>query len=173
MIGLLRAVGDQSSLPEIRRCAYHPDPRVRLEALRSLFAFRAPVAPDILEKAVNDPDPRVAEPVVALVREYRVVEAIDPLVGILVKWDPFGRQRSIRLSALRALGDLAHPAVLPRLSRFFRDWLVPIVAIEERRVAFESLRSYPESAGHPLVQKGLKSRDRAIREICRRLAGGP
>ena len=173
MVLLLRAVGDRSSLQEIRRCALHPNPRVRLEALRSLLTLDAHAPRDTLERGINDPDPTVVEGVITLAGERGIAESVDPLVALLAKWDPFGRRRSIRLSALGALGQLADPAALPRLGRFFRDWLVPIVAIEERRAAFECLASYPEPARRPLVQKGLTSRDLAICEICRRLAGRP
>lgn len=107
---------------------------------------------------------------IALAGDSGSVEAVDPLVSILTRWDPFGRRRGIRLRALRALGDLAHPTALPRLSRFFRDWRVPIVAMEERRAAFESLKTYPDSVRTHLVHKGLRFSDPRIRETCRRLA---
>ncbi len=171
MVVLLRTIGDRSSLPEIRRCAFHPDLRVRLEALKSLLAFDLAGARELLRQAIHDPDPKVAEVAIALAGEHGTTEVADLLVDILTKWDPLGRRRPIRLKALWALGELAHPAALARLGRFFREWPVPLVSIEERRAAFESLRAYPEPARRPLVQKGLTSRDPVIREICRRLAG--
>src|SRR5213592_654099 len=36
---LLRSVNDRSSLPDIHRSARHPDLRVRMEAIKSLFAL--------------------------------------------------------------------------------------------------------------------------------------
>lgn len=171
MVVLLRTIGDRSSLPEIRRCAFHPDLRVRLEALKSLLAFDVAGARGLLRQAIHDPDPKIAEVAIALAGEHGTTEVADLLVEILTKWDPLGRRRPIRLKALWALGELAHPVALARLGRFFREWPVPLVSIEERRAAFESLRAYPEPARRPLVQKGLTSRDPVIREICRRLAG--
>ncbi len=172
MIVLLTAAGDRASLPEIRRCARHRDARVRLAALKTLLAFGAPDARELLAEVVRDRDPKVAEIAVALAGKHATADvAVEPLVGLLTRWDPFGRRRQARVRALHALAELGDPAALARLGRFFRDRRIPIVALEERQIAFESLGSYPESARQPLVAQGLRSRAAPIREICRRLAG--
>lgn len=167
---LLRKVGDTTSLPEVRRCANHPDLRVRLEAIKTLVAFDPNVSRELLEKAINDPDPKLAEAAVVLAGSYGITEAVGPLVAILTRWDPLGRRRPLRIKALRALGELADSAALKRLGRFFREWPFPGASLEERRAAFRSLESYPESARGPLLERGLKSRDAQIREICRSLS---
>ncbi len=89
---------------------------------------------------------------------------------ILLRWDFFGRRRSMRLKALRALADLGDAAVLPRLGRFFREWPFPLVSIDERRSAYRYLSSYDAAARSPWVARGEKSRDPVIRDICRGLA---
>jgi hypothetical protein len=170
MIALLRAVGDTTLLPAIRRHAVHPDLRVRLEALKSLVTLDAYESRDILRRAMNDPNPRVAEVVVALAGKYGTPDLLDPLVILLSGWDVLRRNRAVRLRALRALGEFADPRALPHLAQFFRNWRVPLVSVEERRAAFESLQGYPEAARRRFVENGLRSKDPAIREMCRRLA---
>jgi hypothetical protein len=165
MVLLLRRVQDRSAMSEILRCADHPDLRVRLEAIRALFAFDTKVPRDLLARTINHPDPRLAEAAVLLTGQHGITQAIDLLVEILLRWDFFGRKRSMRLKALRALADLGDPAVLPRLGRFFREWPFPLVAIEERRY----LSSYDPGARAPWVARGEKSRDAVIRDICRGL----
>ena len=170
MVLLLRRVQDRSAMSEILRCADHPDLRVRLEAIRALFAFDTKVPRDLLARTINHPDPRLAEAAVLLTGQHGITQAIDLLVEILLRWDFFGRKRSMRLKALRALADLGDPAVLPRLGRFFREWSFPLVAIEERRSAYRYLSSYDRGARAPWVARGEKSRDAVIRDICRGLA---
>jgi HEAT repeat protein len=170
MVLLLRRVQDRSAMSEILRCADHPDLRVRLEAIRALFAFDTKVPRDLLARTINHPDPRLAEAAVLLTGQHGITQAIDLLVEILLRWDFFGRKRSMRLKALRALADLGDPAVLPRLGRFFREWPFPLVAIEERRSAYRYLSSYDPGARAPWVARGEKSRDAVIRDICRGLA---
>jgi HEAT repeat protein len=157
-------------MSEILRCADHSDLRVRLEAIRALFAFDSKVPRDLLARTIHHPDPRLAEAAVLLSGQHGITQATDLLVEILLRWDLLGRKRSLRLKALRALADLGDPAVLPRIRRFFRSWLIPLVALEERRAAFRLLASYPEAARAPYVTKGERSRDPMIRDICRALA---
>jgi HEAT repeat protein len=169
MVLLLRRVQDRSAVDEIRRCADHPDLRVRLEAIRALFAFDSKVPRDLLARTIHHPDPRLAEAAVLLTGQHGITEATDLLVDILRRWDLLGRRRSIRLKALRALADLGNPAVLPRIAHFFREWPFPIVALEERRAAYRLLGSYDEAPRAPYVAHGERSRDSMIRDICRGL----
>jgi hypothetical protein len=170
MVLLLRRVQDRSAMGEILRCADHADLRVRLEAIRALFAFDTKVPRDLLARTINHPDPRLAEAAVLLSGQHRITQASDLLVEILLRCDFFGRRRSMRLKALRALADLGDAAVLPRLGRFFRERPFPLVSIEERRSAYRYLSSYDAAARAPWVARGEKSRDPVIRDICRGLA---
>jgi hypothetical protein len=170
MVLLLRRVQDRSAMSEILRCADHPDLRVRLEAIRALFAFDSKVPRDLLARTIRHPDPRLAEAAVLLSGQHGITQAADLLVDILREWDFLGRRRSLRLKALRALADLGDPAVLPRIGRFFREWPFPLVALEERRAAYRHLHSYDAAARAPWVARGVRSRDPVIRDICRVLA---
>lgn|GEM_PF-557736 len=172
MVLLLRRVQDRSAMDEIRRCADHSDLRVRLEAIRALFAFDSKVPRDLLARTIHHPDPRLAEAAVLLTGQHGITEATDLLVEILRRWDLLGRRRSMRLKALRALADLGDSAVLPRIAYFFREWPIPIVAREERRAAYRLLGSYDEAARAPYVAQGERSRDAMIRDICRGLRRG-
>jgi hypothetical protein len=169
MVLLLRRVQDRSAMSEILRYADHSDLRVRLEAIRALFAFDSKVPRDLLARTIHHPDPRLAEAAVLLTGQHGITQATDLLVEILLRWDLLGRKRSLRLKALRALADLGDPAVLARLDRFFREWPFPLVAREERRSAYRLLGSYAEAARAPYVARGEKSRDAVIRDICRAL----
>jgi HEAT repeat protein len=169
MVLLLRRVHDKTAMSEILRCADHPDLRVRLEAIRALFAFDTKVPRDLLTRTIHNPDPRLAEAAVLLSGQHGITQATDLLVEILLRWDLLGRRRSLRLKALRALADLADPAVLPRLDRFFRERPFPVVALEERRAAYRLLGSYDPAARAPYIARGERSRDSLIRDICRAL----
>lgn len=171
MLALLHAVGDHGSLPHMRTLARHPDLRVRLEAIKSLFAFDTEVPGELLEAAVNDPDPKLAESAVTLVGQYGIVQAVDALVALLGRWDLLGRRRGLRLKAIKALSELRDASALPRLGRFFREYrLLALVPLEERRAAFRSLESYPPEARLPILESGMRSRDPEIRQTCERLA---
>jgi len=170
MIVLLRTVGDRTSLPEIRRFAHHSDLRLQLEAIKTLFAFESNVSRDLLEKLIHDPDPKLAEMAIALVGNYGIVEAVDPLLAIVEPLDLFGRRRSLRLRALRALGELAVPSTLPRLRRYFKGHLIQVVSAEERQVAFEILESFLPADRAEYVQWGMRSKDPKVKATAERLS---
>ena len=169
MIVLLQRVGDRSALASIRRAADHHDLRVRLEAIKWLLAYDPEVPGDLLEKAINDPDLKLAEAAIVLAGSYGIKEAVDPLLAIVDGYDLLGKRRTLRIKALKALGDLGDPAVLPRLDRYFRSPMLTMVSLEERHAAFRSLPSYPPEARRPYVERGLRARDAEIRRICERL----
>jgi hypothetical protein len=170
MLLLLRQIGDRSSLPQVRRLAVNADLRVKLEAIRSLFALDREPPTELLAAVIHDPDAKLAEAAVTLAGARGFLEAAAPLTDLLRPWDPFGRRRALRLRALKALGQLGAPAALPRLERFARRFNLAPIAIEERRAFFQSLGGYPAEARAPYVARGLTFPDPAIREICRRLA---
>ncbi len=170
MMALLRAVGDRTTLPQVRRLAQHADLRVRLEAIKTLFSLDTGVPRSLLDDAIASPDPKEAEAAVVLVGNYGIAEGLEPLLGLLEGWDLRGQRRSLRVKALRALGELGDPAALGPLDRFFKGAWLPVLSAEERRAAYDSLAGYPLEARAPLVQRGLQARDPKVRACCERLA---
>ena len=161
---------DRTSLPQLRTLARHSDLRVRMEAIKSLFALDETVSTSLLDDLVKDPDAKVAEAAVALVGSYGIKEGVVPLLRILDGNDLFGARRSIRLKALRALGELSDARVLPHIERFFTSSRLPWPSRQERHVAWESLANYPPGVRNSLVRRGLQSSDARVRAICARFA---
>ena len=170
MLVLLRRVGDPGSLPHVRRATAHPDLRVRLEAIRNLFTFEAAASRDLLRAAIHDPDPRLAGEAIELAGAHGIAEAVEPLLALLVPWDPFGRRRALRLKAIRALGELADGKALAALARYGARFPWPPIAAEERRALYRSLGAYPAAARRELVERGRRSRDPEVRLLARQLA---
>ena len=142
---------------------------LRLEAMKSLFALDPSVPATLLENAINDRDAKLAESAIALVGSYGIREGIEPLLKILDKSDPFGAKRSLRLRAIKALGELGDPSALPRLAKFFSDSILPWPSRSERRAAWESLAGYPAAARAEWIEQGRRSRDAEVRALSERL----
>jgi hypothetical protein len=173
MIVLLRTVGDQGSLPALRRLAQHGDLRVRLEAIKSLFAFDSQMPTELLARAIDDPDPKLAESAIGLAAAYNLAQAVPPLLALLAKSDRLGRRRAVRLRALRTLGVLGDPSMLGELDRLFlRERWFGKPNADERAAAFRALAGLTPQDRDASVERGLTSRDPAVRAICRALAEG-
>jgi HEAT repeat protein len=102
---------------------------------------------------------------------YGIKEAVDPLLRMVGERDLLGIRKQTRMHAIRALGDLAEARALDGMQQFFTDSFLPWPPRDERRVAFESLAGYAADARLPILEKGLKSRDPVVREICLKLKG--
>jgi HEAT repeat protein len=169
MIVLLRALKDQTSLPEMRKLARHPDLRVRMEAIKSLFAMDSNVPQNLLDHLFNDADPKIGQTAVVLAGNSSIKEAVDPLLRIVQPPDYFGANRQLRLKAIHALGEIGEPRALASLQKFFAFSLLPWPPKAEKYAAWESLKGYPTDARKPLLDTGLKSADGHVREICSRI----
>jgi hypothetical protein len=173
MLLLLRRVGDSRSLPAVRRCVEHPDLRVRLEAIHTLFAFDRDVPHELLRRALHDPDLRQAEAAMELAGKYGIVEAVEPIVAYLQAWDLFGKRRAVRLKAIRALAAIGNPSALAGLGRFHRRFPLFTPAVEERRELYRTLPAYPEESYQDWIESGRRSRDAEIRRLCAGMGPGP
>ncbi len=168
IVSLLRQIGVGLSLDILGKMIRHEDSRVRIETVKCIPDLAGEVTPEFVERVIEDPDPRVVELAIGIFGASRIEKAKEPLVRLLKSSSKPGRHRGVRLRAIRALGEIGDPAVLPELAPFFRSWF-STVGTEERQVAFRSLALYPDEARKPWIKKGRLSPDPVVREICRSL----
>lgn len=169
MVSLLGAVEEQRATGAVRDLLGHDDDRVKLEALRFLGRLdpllkASAVRPLLLEEAGS-----LRERAIDLCGRYRVRAAVEPLISLATTFDPLGRQRSLRLQAVDALGRIGDPAALAALDSYFSPGVSRHNA-EERRAAYRSLAGYPAAARAELVARGRGFRDDEIRSLCEELA---
>ena len=169
MVVLLRTLGDHTALSDIRPLARHDDLRVRLEAIKTLFALDTNPSPALLDDMFNDADAKVVEAAVGLVGSYGIKEAVQPLLRILEGSDIFGARRKLRIKAVRALGEIGDARALPHIERFLKTSILPWPSRDERYAAWESLQRYPAETRSALIERGRRSSDPQIRAICERL----
>ena len=173
MLLLLRRVGDARSVPSVRRCVDHPDLRVRLEAIHTLFTFDRDVPADLLRKALHDSDPRQSEAAVELAGKYGIAEAVEPIVELLRARDPLGKRRAVRLKGIRALAAIGDPRALAGLGRFHSRFQLLPPAPEECRELYRTLPAYPEESYQDWIVDGLRSADPEIRRLSAAMGPAP
>jgi HEAT repeat protein len=171
MLSLLRQIGDPIPLNALRSSLEHADARVRLEAVKSLGSVSPEPPRELLAALLEDEDAKIAESTAGAIGATRLAAGRDLLVALLKRADPLARNTPLRVRALQALGQIGDPAVLEDLGHFFRGWFA-VVSPDERKAAFASLRGYPPEVRVDWAKKGLRAPDPAVREICRKLAGG-
>ena len=155
MLSLLRQTNTRIPLAKLQPCLDHDDPRVRAEAIRCLALPGAAPSAALITRLIADPDERVSEAAVAVVGSGKIAAGSEPLLALLRPADPLGRNRSLRLKALHALGELGDPRALGELKSFFRGWL-PGVSGDERRGRGSTSRFTSRCAAHRCRQSGSR-----------------
>lgn len=168
VLSLLQDVGDARAVASAQSCLRHPDPRVRVEALKLVGRQGSAELRDDVLSMFSDSEERIVRQAVQLAGELKLAAAVPPLLELLKPLDLGGKQRELRLKALKSLGEIGDPAVLDEIKRFFTG-VTPFVSPEERRAAYLSLAGYPAAARAPWVIRGARSRDPETQRACQAL----
>lgn len=167
MIRIIRKMGDGASAEQIRSLMDHPDMDVRMEALKTLLEFENNWGLVRLRDLLNDPSAEGFDKAAGLAGRYRVGSVVPQLEAIAGQRG----EAAPREAAIRALGHIGDPRVIPTLTKIARTrWSMAKSQIRYlKRVVFETLDGYPTEAVHHLLRLGLKQKDADIRAACERL----
>jgi hypothetical protein len=167
MLWILRKMGDGESAQQVRSLLDHPDFEVRVDALATLLKFKNKWGLIRLREWIDLPMEAGFMPALHLAGAYRVREVVPELTAIVEQ----RRDLAHREAALRALGHIGDVRALPVLNRLaHRRWSMARKQIGHlQRVVFETLAGYPKGQVKELLHEGLKKKDAAIQDVCRKL----
>jgi hypothetical protein len=167
MIRIIGKMGDSRSAEQIRSLMEHSDIDVRMEAMATLLAFNNKWGAVRLRDLLGDPAGNSFEKAAGLAGRYQVRSVIPQLEAVAMQRG----DTALRESAIRALGQIGDPKVVPTLAKIAKTrWrFSKSFSRHLKRVVFDTLDSYPPEAVHDLLRFGLKQKDGVIRAACRRL----
>jgi|GEM_PF-1602741 len=113
----LGRTGRPQAVPPLESLLTHPDHRVRVEAMRGLFALRRGEAVAPLVTALTDPEPRVRHAAVSLLRASPSREVVTALVDLLETRPPAAAEARRLVEVIAERSDPAVPPALERLAR--------------------------------------------------------
>jgi hypothetical protein len=174
MIYLIRECGGPKQAHYVRPFAKHKDRKVCIEAVKTLLHFNTPDALPIIKFYLRSDDLEMRNLAIRLAGSYKVKEVLPFLTEILDKRDPFGTEAHYRISAVKALSEIGDPKALETLKRVYKS--KPLLfrsAHEDLRVEiFRNLHKFPSHAARPLIELGMKSKNREIKSISEQLIKG-
>jgi HEAT repeat protein len=112
----LGRTGRPQAVPPLESVLDHPDHRVRIEALRGLFALKQGEAVAPLVAALADPEPRVRHAAVSLLRASPSREVVGALVDLLETHPPAAAEARRLVDVIAERSDTGVPAALERLA---------------------------------------------------------
>ena len=125
MVAILGQIGCKDCASSLRPAIYHPDPRVRKEAVRSLLKIGGKDVETIIIGLLDDKDEAIARQAILSLGLMKSAAAVQPLVLIMEKRDFFMRQLAIKKDAMQALGRIGDRRATPYLLKVLeaRVWL--------------------------------------------------
>jgi HEAT repeat protein len=171
MIYLIRECNGSQFVKYVRPFTRHHEKKVVIETLKTLLHFRTPDSLSLLKLYLGGKDPSLRELAVRLSGMYKVKEAVPYLVELLEKRDLFGSKSSGKTVVVDALADIGEPDVLKTLFKICRaNALLSRAESDRLKIEiFRSLHRYPFQEARPLLEFGLKSRNREIRSLSEKI----
>jgi HEAT repeat protein len=171
MLLLLQALNAKEATDLLWPFLDHPDSIVRMQALKTLLDFEEPGAVPHLRHGIQTHRLDISSQAIDWAGEYRIRQMVPDLLGKMKRIALFRSDLHTNEKIIRALGMIGDPSSIEPLVRLVdgaftlhRKQLVRL-----RRVLFESLAGYPYSAVISLIKTGYQSRDKDIRNICKKI----
>lgn len=168
MLVLLRMVGDNSCISQIKQYMYHPAIEVRLEAIETLLKFNDADAAISLEKAVYSKNLDEASRAIAITCRYQQLDIIKKLTSriktFIISEDDLTLNEKIISGVMRT----RHHSVMSGIVKVADvKWsLSPRRLAMTKMVIFESLDRFPEPYRNQLIDMGLRLNNRRIKTLC-------
>jgi hypothetical protein len=175
LLKLIQACGDESGTLQIRKMLESSHAEVYLEAIRTLLKFKDSAAVPTLRKLLHAKDEKTVNQALEIVREYAVQElALD--LASLIKTLCISRAGLARNKAvLGILGALGNVNVLPALQKKALAWctITPQYLRQTQEFLYKTLPGYPRLSIQEFVLQGLRSKNKNISSLCKKLTAAP
>lgn len=166
MIRIIRKIGDSESVLQIKSLLDHTDRQVRMEALAALLSSDNKWGLVRLRELLGDPGGEDFVEAAELAGRHRVTSVVPLLESIAGQRGDTGH----REVAIRVLGRIGDPGVLPTLNKIARRRIIAGKQNQHlKRVVFDTLGGYPRDAVQDLIRYGIKQKDSEIQSACKRL----
>ncbi len=175
LIRLVRRLGTQDLVPELKSLLDRDDRQVQLEIVDTLVRFQDPESADLLRKFLKLKNTEDQLRVIEIAGMHRVAELADNLASMVRTFSLFRSDYVRNEKIIEALGRIGHPGAIQVLTRLAktRFSLYPKQLADLKLLLFQSLRLYEGAPVAPLFRIGSQSRDPRIRAACRERTKGP
>jgi len=172
MLYLLRECRGRSHSRAVRDFLEHEVPLVRLEALRTLLSFQDPEADACLVKFLRSNVSQLQKGAVRLSGAYRTKYAVPYLQRMLQEQEVPGKRSTLKKGIVRALGRIGDSRSIGHLLRLCRSTSgLHKDEFDKLKVEiFKTLHNYPATTIGPLIDFGMKSGNKEIVAISKKLA---
>jgi len=171
MVKFLRRINAQKVVPQLRALMETSNTSVQMEVLVALLEFKDGWAAYHLRKMLQSDRSEIASRAIAMAAQYKVKEIVPDLLAMLKTLAMFKTDIQRNEQIIAALGQIGDTAAIPALLKLAKSGglFQKEELLHMKQVLFTSLQGYPMDAVGQLLQIGQKSKDKNIRNACRKI----
>jgi len=171
MMRILREIGTEKAVQYLNIPLRHEDPRVRKEVIYALSTIGGEEALRIISSMANDPDSEVRQGAIKYMGAMRNKGAVPPLLELINRRNLFGRNNSLIISGIEALGEIGAEEAVPRLVRLLgKSTIFARNRNDEVRIAAATaLEKIGNEQAMEALTRGTKYRRKIVRQVCEKL----
>lgn len=169
LIRLLRRLGTQDLIPELRPLLDRDDRQVQMEVLETLVRFRDPEAADLLRKFLKLKNADDQLRVIEIAGMHKVTDLAQDLVSMIRAFSLFPQDYVKNGKIVEALGRIGDPCAIPALENLAKSRFTfyPKLLANLKLLVFQSLGLYEDAPVGTLLRIGSKDKNPLIRASCR------
>ena len=116
MLYILSECGSSEALPHVKPYCYHPNPKVRFQALRYLFDTEEQYGIEVLKNSLGSVERDIFEMALTISGAFRIREVVPDLITLLRKMAKRGSDFDHhKIPIVKALGQIGDPRALDAL----------------------------------------------------------
>jgi hypothetical protein len=170
LVQVLSSSQDADAARHLLVLAAHQSPGVRMELVRTIVRRGMRAASQVLLTLAEDEETEVALAAVRGLAELRVRDAAPGLCDLAAQQRSSGGSAEMQLAIVAALSAAGGEAAVEGLARIlsrggFMSWLT---GSRSQVSAAEALENIGGATAREALQRGLRTRHRAVRDACRR-----
>jgi len=171
MVRILREIGTEKAVRYLDVPLRHEDPRVRKEVVYALSSLGGKEAFNLVSRMAGDPDGEVRRGAIKYLGVMRNKGAVPLLVKLIAQRNPFGRNNSLIISGIEALGEIGDEEAVPGLVRLLRKSTIFARKRndEVRIAAATALEKIGNEQAMEALVRGTRNRRNIVRQVCERL----
>ena len=171
MVRILREIGTEKVTRYLNILLKHEDPRVRKEIVYALSTIGGKEAFRLISIMTDDPDGEVRRGAIKYLGTMRNKGAVPLLLKLIHKRNPFGRNNSLIISGIEALGDIGAEEAVPRLVRLLRKSTIFARSRNDgvRIAAATALQKIGSEEAMEALARGVRYKRKIVGQVCERL----
>jgi len=171
MVRILREIGKEKAVRYFNLLLKHEDSRVRKEVIYALSTIGGAEAYGVIHSMADDPDEGVRRNAIKYLGAMKNKGAVPLLLELIHRRNPFGRNNSLVISGIEALGEIGAEEAVPGLIQLLRkSTIFARRKNDELRVAAATaLEKIGSKEAMEALTRGSRYRRKIIRQVCERL----